>query len=649
MGAAVETRPTAVSFVVLGPLVVARDGHVVAVGGPQERTVLAHLLARANAVVPVGALIESVWADHPPPSAERALQAHVARLRRAFEPERPASVDSSILVKSGTGYRLRVDGSQLDALRFEELARQGARTLAEGGVGALDLLRDVLGLWRGDAFGEFLDVEPCVVEGRRLEEMHLVVIEDRIDADLTAGAASELVAELESLLARHEFRERLWAQLMLALYRSGRQRDALAAYRRARETLVEQLGIEPGRELRALEAAVLEQDPTLDLRTARSPAFGLPAPLEAVGPAFVGREAELARLRTAWLDAADGRGGFVSVLGPEGIGKTRLVAELAREVQRAGGAVVYGNCGGGQSGVRAILDEALRDAATSLDELAVQPTGELGAVAMQLLVNHFGGRPVLFVVDDVHLADDVTIEVLADLAGWPGAGPLLVVATFRTEHDTAPNPLQPQAEIGAQVVLGGLDRESLRRVCDIYAIEPWWPDDIDRLHELSDGIPLRVHELASEWARERAIRDVAAAVDRSAAAQSRLVGLRMEIAQSVEGIQHVLEKRRANVASRHTDRAAATGTGQRTCPYKGLAAFEPTDAALFFGRERLVAELVARLAGAQLLAVVGPSGSGKSSVVRAGLVPALADGVLPVAGGWQITIETPTTTRRERL
>ena len=180
----------------------------------------------------------------------------------------------------------------------------------------------------------------------------------------------------------------------------------------------------------------------------------------------------------------------------------------------------------------------------------------------------------------------------------------------------------------------------------MYAVAPWWPDDIDRLQELSGGVPLLVHELASEWARERAIRGVAAAADRSMAAQSRLAGLRAEITESVEGIQLVLEQRRANVGSSHGKGARRDGGGVGACPYKGLATFEASDAAMFFGRERLVAELIARLAGARMLAVVGPSGSGKSSVVRAGLVPALVSGVLPVAGGWRTVVETPSSWRR---
>ena len=173
---------------------------------------------------------------------------------------------------------------------------------------------------------------------------------------------------------------------------------------------------------------------------------------------------------------------------------------------------------------------------------------------MQVLATGFGGRPVLLVVDDVHLADDDTVEVLADLAGWSSAGPLLVVATFRTDVDaTEPVATQPGG-VGAHLVLGGLDRTAMQRVCEMYAPDGWCPDDIDRLQELTDGVPSRVHELASDWAEERARRDVGAAADRSATVHARLAALRAEIAQSVEGIQHVLEQRRANTSH-------ATGSG----------------------------------------------------------------------------------------
>ena len=394
-----------VAFGVLGPLTVLRHGAPVTVGGPKERIVLAHLLARANQVVAVDALIESLWGDHPPRSAERTLQAYVARLRGALEPDRPAGAESAVLVRTGSGYRLCVERAQVDALRFEALARQGSELLREGDGDARVALMEALELWRGDAMGEFLAVEACANEARRLDEMRLVAIEDRLDAELASGAASVLVAELESLVARYGLRERLWGQLMLALYRSGRQGDALGAYRRVRAALVDELGIDPGPELRALEAAILEQDAALDVRRAGASRLGSPVVLEVVGPAFVGRDAEMAWLRSAWLDAADGRGGLVSVLGPEGIGKTRLVAELAREVQRSGGVVLYGWCDDGGTGVRVLLGRALVSAGLTSDSLDGVSLVELGATVVQVIAARSPGRTTLLAFDDVHRAD----------------------------------------------------------------------------------------------------------------------------------------------------------------------------------------------------------------------------------------------------
>ena len=292
----------------------------------------------------------------------------------------------------------------------------------------------------------------------------------------------------------------------------------------------------------------------------------------------------------------------------------------------------------------------LRHRGRPLDELVEEPPAERGA-ADHAAAGHPVRRPrrSSLVVDDVHLADQDTVELLADLAGWSAAGALLVVATFRTDAGDAELVRCPMAsDVGAQVVLRGLDRASLQRVCDMYAVAPWWPDDIDRLQELTGGVPLLVHELASEWARERAIRGVAAAADRSAAAQSRLAGLRAEITQSVEGIQLVLEQRRANVGPRHARAAVPTATAPGV-PVQGTGRVRD-------GRRGRCSS------GAN---VSSPSSSpgwpGRSCwpwsdrraaasrrVVRAGLVPALVSGVLPVAGGWRTVVETPSAWRRDR-
>jgi len=253
-------------FQVLGPLEVEADDGPVVLGGPKERLLLALLLTRPNQVVPVETLVRGLWGEQPPPTAAKTLQSHVKRLRRALEPARARGAAGEILVTREPGYVLRVAPGALDAVRFEELTAQARRALSEGQADdAASLLRDALGLWRGRAFEEFTDSDVGAAESDRLAELRLGALEDRIEADLRLGRHRELVAELEGLVRDQPLRERLWAQLMLALYRSGRQADALLAYQRARQVLVEELGIDPGAELRRLHTAILAQDPALDL------------------------------------------------------------------------------------------------------------------------------------------------------------------------------------------------------------------------------------------------------------------------------------------------------------------------------------------------------------------------------------------------
>ena len=253
-------------FLVLGPLEVEADNGPVVLGGPKERLLLALLLARPDQVVSVEALVRGLWGERPPPTAAKTLQSHIKRLRRALEPGRVRGAAGEVLVTRQPGYVLRVAPGALDAARFEELTATARRALTDGAAGAAgSMLREALGLWRGQAFEEFLDADVAVAEADRLGELRLVAVEDRVEADLQLGQHRELVAELEGLVRDHPLRERLWSQLLLALYRSGRQADALLAYQRARSMLVEELGIDPGAELRRLHAAVLAQDPGLDL------------------------------------------------------------------------------------------------------------------------------------------------------------------------------------------------------------------------------------------------------------------------------------------------------------------------------------------------------------------------------------------------
>jgi DNA-binding SARP family transcriptional activator len=239
----------------LGPLEAERDGELVALGGPKPRTLLAVLALEPDRVVSVDRLVEALWPGDPPETAAHAIQVYVSHLRKALGP---------VIATRAPGYELELAPERVDVHRFMRLAQEGRGALeADDVVAAEAALREALALWRGPALADFL-YEPFVqTEIARLEELRTVVLEERIDADLALGRHGELVPELEALVQAQPLRERPRAQLMLALYRSGRQADALAVYRAARETLVEELGIDPGPELRELEAAILRQDESL--------------------------------------------------------------------------------------------------------------------------------------------------------------------------------------------------------------------------------------------------------------------------------------------------------------------------------------------------------------------------------------------------
>ena len=241
-------------FRLLGPLEILDAGSRLELGGVKQRSLLAVLLLHANEVVSVDRLVDELWGSSPPRTATKSIQVYVSRLRKQLGDDR--------LITTPPGYVLCADPSEIDVARVEELiaaARQADPPTASR------LLREALALWRGAPLGD-LAFEPFAqTEVMRLDELRWVTLERRIDADLAGGRHDLLLAELRSLVGRHPLRERLHGQLMLALYRAGRQAEALDAYRRARRTLVEELGLEPGEELKRLERAMLEQDPALDL------------------------------------------------------------------------------------------------------------------------------------------------------------------------------------------------------------------------------------------------------------------------------------------------------------------------------------------------------------------------------------------------
>jgi DNA-binding SARP family transcriptional activator len=255
-----------VEFLVLGPVEARLDGRVLQLGGPKQRVLLALLLLNANEVVSRDRLVDSLWGERAPDSAQRSLDTYVSRLRTLLGAHR--------IERRSPGYVLRVQPGELDLERFEALLEQGRAAAAARDPETADgRLREALGLWRGPALSDLATESALGLEAERLEERRLLALAGRIDAELALGGGPELLGELERLVDEHPFQERLLGQLMLSLYRAGRPAEALAAYQAFRQRLAGELGLEPSVELRTLERRILEQDGSLG-PAAAAPAVG---------------------------------------------------------------------------------------------------------------------------------------------------------------------------------------------------------------------------------------------------------------------------------------------------------------------------------------------------------------------------------------
>ncbi len=301
-------------FEVLGPLRVTVGDDALALGSPQQQKVLALLLASPNQIVSTDRLIDEMWGDVPPPSARHLVQDYVWRLRRLLD----AAEDGLRIDRGGSGYAIRTDPKEVDALQLAAAVQEADELLGHDPASAEQLLREATGMWRGRPFGDLSYQSPSLqAEAVRLEELYLRAVEKRIDAAIELGRHGDLVGELEGLTEQHPYRERFWEQLMLALYRSGRQAEALRAYQTLRKTLGEGLGIEPGPSGKELEGRILLHDPDL-LWEPLPAAINLPTRLTS----FVGRTEEIAEIAKL-LDISR----LVTLTGPGGIGKTRLATK----------------------------------------------------------------------------------------------------------------------------------------------------------------------------------------------------------------------------------------------------------------------------------------------------------------------------------
>ncbi|HEX3686016.1 MAG TPA: BTAD domain-containing putative transcriptional regulator, partial [Gaiellaceae bacterium] len=403
----------AVQFRILGPVEAVIDGGTAALGAPKQRGLLALLLVNRGRAVPAEALVDGLWGERPPASAMQSLQVYVHGLRRALGTERIETV--------GRGYRAVVAEDELDLVRFERLLERGRAALEAGRTDdAADDLREALGVWRGPALADVPE-ETRRGEAEPLDELRLTALELRYEAELGCGRHDAVLAELEALTAEEPYRERFLSQRMLALYRAGRQAEALEVYRDARRALSDELGLDPSPALQELERSILRQDPSL---AAPEPPTRSTRPLPAPPTPLVGRRLELAAVSALYRNEG---ARLVTLTGPGGTGKTRLALAVAQA-----------------------LEPELRDGALFVNLAPVaSPELLVPTIAEVLDVREGGARPLAEGVTE-HLRERRMLLVLDNfeqlLAAAPFVGELLATAPRLLVLATSRAPLRLAAE-----------------------------------------------------------------------------------------------------------------------------------------------------------------------------------------------------------
>lgn len=451
-----------------------RGGRPIVLGGKRQRGVLARLAIAGGHVVPTDRVIDDLWAGDPPASAANTLQSYVSNLRKALGGSAPA------IERVGDGYRISSEAAELTTNRFEQLIDEALRpgTPVDDRVARLDA---ALALWDGAALGDLADEPWAKGEAVRLDELRLAAVEERFRLLLELGRHATIVGELAAAVEAHPLRERLAEQLVLALYRCGRQPEAIAAFEQTREHLAEELGLDPSPDLVRLAEAVAGRDPALDLvapapasptaatglGVAPEPVPVTPGPID-LPPAvterrarstFVGREQQLDALDRVWQAVRSGERRFVTLSGEPGMGKTRLAQVFSQRVHDAGGHVLWGRCTAENLVAYQPAAEALRTALRSVNPDILRsiveprpalrlllPTDDLADPAetatdagrydlYEALVEVLGdvatSAPIVYVIDDIQWADRSTLALVEHLIRQDRTGRLLVVATVR--------------------------------------------------------------------------------------------------------------------------------------------------------------------------------------------------------------------------
>jgi DNA-binding SARP family transcriptional activator len=603
-----------VEFRILGPLEVVEDGRVLRLGSRKQRALLALLVLHAGEVVSRDRLIDDLWHGEPPAAAETTLRSHISRLRSVL--------GASRLLSRSPGYSLVLAPDELDAARCERLLAEGRHALAHGRAAeAAEQLRSALALWRGAALADVAYEPFAQGEIGRLEELRLALLEERIEVDLALARHADLVGELEALAAEHPLRERLRGQLMLALYRSGRQADALESYQQARRILTDELGLEPSEALNDLQRAILAHDPSLQPPSRSEPEV---APRQDGAGPFVGRERELGALFAGLDSALAGEGRLFLISGEPGIGKSRLLDQLAGRARERGVEVLVGRCweAGGAPAywpwvqvlrayvrdrdpalLRSQLGRGAADLAQILPELnelygelPAPPSGDPEGARFRLFEATASflhaasvNQPVVLMFDDLHAADAPTLLLLQFLADGVADAHLLLIGAYRDVDPSLRDPLaETVAELRRKPVTRSLPLVGLREddVASFVSLATGLDPTrhlVGALHRATDGNPLFVGEVVRLLASEEALESI---TDLEAWRRMVPEGVRAVIRRR---LHHLSDNCRlvlvlASVLGREFDLAAL----ERVSEVSGEQLLEVLDEA---GRERVVTDV----------------------------------------------------------